>query len=212
MNLPGTINFPFFLLSSVLYSLTPGIDFLLVLNRSMFFGRRAGMLTSLGVHAGLVCHTLLAALGVSALISSSEVAFPIIQYAGAGYLIIFGLLTVINSRKKNVVQPGEQPKQSAGYFFLSGLTADLFNPKVILFFLAFFPQFVSQDSVGDILPYLYLGATYTIVSLLCVGVLCVVSSAFASRVLKSPRFTILMHRVTGCLFILMGISVAFMER
>ncbi|MDL2316286.1 LysE family translocator, partial [Desulfovibrio sp. OttesenSCG-928-A18] len=204
-------NFPLFLVSSVLYSLTPGIDFLLVLNRSLFYGRSAGLITSLGIHSGLVFHTALAALGVSALISNSEIAFPVIKYAGAAYLVVFGLITILHSRKEIQGRGGTRPAHGLRYYFFSGLSTNLCNPKIILFFVAYFPQFVSRDAVGSATPYLLLGATYTLVSAFCLALLCLFSSAFASRVLYSPRFTILMHRVTGVLFIVMGVSVAFLR-
>lgn len=205
-------NYPLFLISSVLYSLTPGIDFLLVLNRSLFYGRNAGLITSIGINTGLIFHTALAALGVSALISSSEIAFPIIKYAGACYLVIFGLLTVIHSRKKIQGHTAKWSAHSARYYFLSGLMTNLFNPKIILFFVAYFPQFVSRNAMGSAAPYMLLGVSYTIVSLICLALLCIFSSAFATRVLHSPRFTIIMHRTTGVLFILMGMSVAFLKQ
>lgn len=208
----GIDNFFLFVASSVIYSLTPGIDFLLVLNRSLFFGRSAGLITSLGINTGLVFHTALAALGVSALISASDLAFPVLKYGGACYLVIFGLFTFINSRKEVKGGTGRRPEHSARYYFLSGLMTNLFNPKIVLFFVAFFPQFVRLDAVGSPIPYLTLGVVYTLVSLVCLALLGIFSSAFAERVLKSPRFTILMHRTTGVLFIVMGISVAFMEK
>ena len=97
----GIENFSFFPSSSVLFCFTPGLDFLLALNRSLFYGRTAGLITSLGINAGLVFHTALAAPRVSALISNSEIAFPVLKYGGAYYLVIFGLLTIAQSGKKN---------------------------------------------------------------------------------------------------------------
>jgi threonine/homoserine/homoserine lactone efflux protein len=202
-------NFPFFLFSSVVYSLTPGIDFLLVLNRSLFFGRAAGLITSFGINFGLVFHTAFAALGVSALISGSDIAFPVIKYAGACYLVLFGLLTLLSSRKD--VRSGAEKRAGRGarFYFLSGLANNLLNPKIVLFFVAFFPQFVSEKGAGSPGPYLLLGLTYTLVSLACLALLSFFASAFAARVLQSPRFTVLMHRITGVLFLFMGLSVAF---
>ena len=208
----GIENFPLFLSSSVIFCLTPGIDFLLVLNRSLFHGRSAGLITSMGINFGLFFHTALAAFGVSALISSSELAFPVIKYAGACYLVIFGILGIINSSRKAGAGAASRPAHSARFYFFSGLSTNLLNPKIILFFLAYFPQFVSKSAVGSAVPYLTLGAAYTLVSLVCLTLLCVFSSAAASRILYNPRFTVLMHRTTGVLFILMGLSVAFIER
>jgi len=208
----GIENVPLFLSSSVIFCLTPGLDFLLVLNRSLFYGRSAGLITSLGINFGLLFHTALAAFGVSAFISSSDLAFPVIKYAGAWYLVIFGVLSIINSSKEAGASAASRPAHSARYYFLSGLGTNLLNPKIILFFLAYFPQFVSKNAVGSPAPYLALGACYTLVSLICLALLCVFSSAVASRILYNPRFTVLMHRTTGVLFILMGLSVAFIER
>lgn len=208
----GIDNFFLFFASSVVYSLTPGIDFLLVLNRSLFFGRSAGLITSFGINSGLVFHTVLAAFGVSAFISASPLAFPVLKYGGACYLFIFGLFTFIRSGREVKSGTGQRPGRGARYYFLSGLMTNICNPKIVLFFVAFFPQFVRSSSVGSAVPYLLLGVTYTLVSLVCLALLCVFTSAFAERVLKSPRFTVLMHRTTGVLFILMGVSVAFMEK
>lgn len=208
----GVENFAFFLVSSTLFTLTPGIDFLLILNRSLFYGRTAGLLTSFGINAGLVFHTAFAALGISTVVSQSETAFSVLKYGGACYLVLFGILTVAQSRNKLSTQTGELPPHSRRYYFFSGMTTNLFNPKVILFFLAFFPQFVSRDSMGSPWPYVVLGASYILIGVICLALLSIFASAFASRVLHHPRFATMMHKVTGVLFIVMGINVALMQR
>lgn len=208
----GVEHYAVFILSSVVYSLTPGIDFLLVLNRSLFYGRRAGLVTSLGINSGLVVHTALAALGISALVASSDIAFPILKYAGAAYLVLFGLLTLLRSGRSAELKSAAHTTRSDRFYFLSGVMTNLFNPKIILFFIAFFPQFVSREAMGNPLPYMVLGVSYTVTSLICLSFLCLFASSVASRVLQGPRFTILMHRVTGVLFIVMGLNVAFLKQ
>lgn len=207
----GIDNYLVFLGASVIYALTPGVDFLLVLNRALFFGKNAGLLTTLGNCGGLLVHTILAALGISALVSQSETAFAVIQYGGACYLVIFGVLCLIKSRATAQAAAAGQTVHSARFYFVSGFTTNLFNPKIVLFFLAFFPQFVSRGAMGSPWPYAALGVSYIIITLVCLGLLSFFASAFATRVLHSPRFTVLMHRVTGVLFIGMGVSVALMK-
>ena len=129
-----------FALASILLAITPGPDMIYIATRSIAQGRNAGVVSALGVHTGVLIHTCAAALGLSALIAASTMAFSTVKYAGAAYLIYIGIQTFLSKPEKLQVESIARVKLSQA--FRQGLLVNLLNPKVILFFLSFLPQFV----------------------------------------------------------------------
>lgn len=133
-----------FALAAVALIAVPGPNIIYITTRSLADGRRAGMVSVLGVESGTLIHVAAAAAGLSALLASSAVAFSIVRYAGAGYLIYLGLRTLL---KHDDAQDGNDspPPAALGHVYRQALLVQLLNPKVALFFLAFLPQFVDPD-------------------------------------------------------------------
>ena len=140
-------DYGLFLFASVIVNLTPGQDTLYILGRSLGGGRRAGTAAALGIGVGSVCHTLAAAVGLSALLVASPKAFMAIKLAGAGYLIWIGIGLI---RSKAVALPLETSASLDGRslygIFFQGLLTNALNPKVALFYLSFLPQFIAADT------------------------------------------------------------------
>jgi threonine/homoserine/homoserine lactone efflux protein len=134
--------------ASLLLFLTPGPDMSLFLSRTIASGRSAGMASAMGANSGCVVHTLLAAFGVSALVAASPIAFMILKIFGAGYLLWLAVDAIRHGSSLNV-NTAERKAVSSFNSFMMGVTVNLTNPKVVLFFITFLPQFITA---GD--PYL----------------------------------------------------------
>ena len=210
----GIENFATFLVSSVIFAVTPGLDTVLVLNRSLLKGRSAGLWSTLGICAGVLVHTVFAAFGLSLLISQSETLFSAVKYAGTAYLLYIGVTKLLardtgaDASAASVTRFAE----SRYYYLLSGLTTNLLNPKVILFFLAFFPQFVARSHIDSPVPFLILGGTYAAVGLVWFAVISLFASSLSRFLLHNRSFKIWMDRISGAVFILMGVKIALTRR
>lgn len=216
----GIENYGLYFVSAFILTMTPRLDTVLVLNRSITAGRRAGVFSALGVSLGLLVHTSLAAFGLSMLIAQSELAFAALKYCGAAYLCYLGLTSLLRRRESSLLAAGEPAAaagsgnwaRSSGYYFLSALATNLLNPKVILFFLAFFPQFISPGHLGAPTPYFVLGVTNVLQTALWFIGLSLFASMLAGRLLHSRAFKRWMDRCSGAVFLLMGVKLAFTER
>ncbi len=204
----GVQHFALFLVSATLFVLTPGIDTVFVLNRTLGLGRRAGIMAACGVATGVLVHTVFAALGLAALLATSAYAFMLVKYLGAAYLIYLGVVALKNAYQGGVpVLPVDVPRMSSGRAYVSGLLTNVLNPKVALFFLAFFPQFITVAHRGDVTPYLVLGLVYALISVVWLVALAVVGALF-SRFLQSQQAKRKMDGICGLVFVALGAKVA----
>jgi threonine/homoserine/homoserine lactone efflux protein len=198
-----------FLAIAVFVVVTPGVDTALVTKNAILHGRRAAILTALGVNAGIAAWTTASALGLGALLHRSETLFTAVKLAGAAYLVVLGAQALWTSWRRGlpVARLGAPSRRSP---FLQGILSNLLNPKVAVFFTSFLPQFVSRD--GPVLgQLLLLGAVF---NLLGVVWLCGYA-VFASRVgeaLRRPRVRAAVERVTGCVLIAFGVRLATERR
>ena len=152
-----------FAVASILLAITPGPDMIYIATRSIAQGRSAGVVSALGVHTGILIHTLAATLGLSALIAASAIAFSTVKYAGAAYLIYLGIQTF--SSKSERLEVRSITKSKLSEVFYQGLYVNLLNPKVILFFLAFLPQFVDPSRGNVKLQLMSLGILLVVVTI-----------------------------------------------
>lgn len=195
-----------FAIASILLALTPGPDMLYIATRSVTQGRSAGIFSAFGVHTGILVHTIAAALGISALIAASAVAFNVVRFAGAAYLIYIGLRAIL-SNEENVKVMAVEHKRLRSVFY-QGFITNLLNPKVILFFLAFLPQFVDPSKGSIPIQLMLLGSLLVVVTLpidIAIGLL----GGFVGKLLKKNN---MMQRagnwLTGSVFIFLGIGTA----
>ena len=208
----GIIKYWPFLFAAVLLNLTPGTDTMYILGRSMAHGTRAGVLSALGISTGSLVHTLAAASGLSLLLATSATAFSLVKFCGAFYLIYLGVRAfspVKGSRPK-----GEQIERLINYrqVYVSGIVTNVLNPKVALFFLAFLPQFIDPAYPYTMLSFILLGSTFIITGTCWCLLLAVYSAKFSSLLQERSQATNLMGKLTGLLFIGLGVKLAFMER
>jgi RhtB (resistance to homoserine/threonine) family protein len=206
----GVNNFTAFVLACILLNMTPGSDTMYILGRSISQGRKAGILSALGISAGCMVHTLLAGFGLSLIVTQSEVAFNVIKYLGAAYLFYLGLSMILSS--SNAAFVAEKKPVDMRRIFLSGVITNVLNPKVALFFLAFLPQFIEAGRADSAVPFLLLGATFTTTGTIwCLG-LAIFASMISRRIRQNPSIKRWLDRVTGVVFVALGVRLAFQSR
>jgi threonine/homoserine/homoserine lactone efflux protein len=210
MSLP-VHDLPLFLAAGLLLNLTPGPDMLFVAGSSAAHGRRAGVMASLGVGAGCLVHTVLAAIGLSALLAASALAFDIVKWAGAAYLVWIGI-----GMLRRRAASGEAPLIVApGRVFWQGALTNTLNPKVALFFLAFLPQFIVPDAPGQTLAFLALGALFNVGGTAVNIAVALLASVARDRFAESGgagSWGEWLRRAAGALFIGLGVKLAFSSR
>ncbi len=179
----------------------------MVLSVGMANGRRQGMVFGLGCALGCLSHTLLAALGVSALLRASPLAFTALKLAGGLYLIWLGIGALRSRGGTSVAGDGALPEQPLGRLFGKGLLANAINPKVVLFFLSFLPQFVIADRGDASWQTAQLGLLFTTQGVLLFGLLGYFSGTVGSWINRHPRAGLWLDRGAGTIFIGLGLRL-----
>lgn len=200
---------------SLLLGLTPGPDNLFVLVQSAQRGWRAGMAVVLGLCVGLVVHTAAVALGLAAVFAASAVAFTLLKWCGAAYLayLAWGAL-----RAPAAVASGAAPAAAAGTapsarrMVVRGMVMNLTNPKVLVFFLAFLPQFADPARGPVALQLMVLGAVFIVATLLVFGAIACFTGAFGALLQRSARAQTVLNRVAGLVFLGLAVRLATAER
>ena len=200
-----------FIISGLLLNITPGPDTAYIVGRSVQMGWRGGTAAALGISAGCVMHVFAAAIGLSALLAASSVAFTAIKVIGAAYLLYIGIRMLLAHPNDDAPTMGTADKLSLPQVFWQGALTNLLNPKVALFFLAFLPQFVAVDAPSKALAFIALGFIFIFNGTLwCLGVAAFAAKA-AGRLRQSSRVVVWTNRVLGGVFIALGIRVAMTE-
>ena len=156
----GIINFEAFLIAGILLNITPGADTIYIITRSISQGKKAGILSALGISSGALIHCIFVALGLSMLLSRSAMAFDIVNYLGVGYLFFLGYNRIITKSKRNFELDKFENNSSHNKLYISGILTNVLNPKVAMFFLAFIPQFVDPNYTQSSIPFLILGLSF----------------------------------------------------
>ncbi|MDX1365047.1 LysE family translocator [Arenibacter latericius] len=204
----GIENFITFIITALLFIMTPGIDTMFVLNKSIGQGRKSGVYATLGINAGVLSHSFFGALGLSILIAKSALAFTLIKYVGAVYLIYLG---VVKLKTKNGLLPNvaiDTNEKKAKSDFWTGFITNTLNPKVALFFLAFFPQFINPTQIHNPVPFVLLGVTYAIIGIAWYMSLTLLASIFFDKIKNNSKLGSRLNKFSGLAFILMGLKIA----
>jgi len=200
-------NFWIFALTALLLNLTPGNDMLFVIARSTSQGKKAGIISSLGIMAGCMVHMLAAVAGLSAILAKSAFAFSLIKYAGAIYLIYLGIKSFLD-KEKNIHINNSIKKISFKKIFWQGVITNVLNPKVALFFLAFLPQFIKTNSGNTSAQILFLGVWFNVGGTLINIMVALLFGNIGKWVSRSGKFIHWQKRITGGILIALGIKVA----
>jgi threonine/homoserine/homoserine lactone efflux protein len=195
-----------FLAAAVLITVAPGPDNLMVLSMGAAHGRLRGIAFGLGCAIGCLLHTLLAILGVSALVAASPLAFQMLKAAGALYLLWLGIgaLRAGGAARIDTLHGSPSP---LGRLFLQGMLANAINPKVILFFLAFLPQFVVAAHGDPAAQMAFLGSVFTLQAALLFGLLGFFAGAAAHWMARTPRASLWLNRIAGIVLIVLALRL-----
>src|SRR5213080_2135284 len=176
----GIHDFGLFLTAAILLNLTPGPDTVYILGRSVARGREAGVASALGICLGSIFHTCGAALGLSAILATSALAFGAIKLLGGAYLVFLGIKMIID-RRKRLSLPSNFRRRTTTAAFRQGILTNILNSKVALFFLAFLPQLIDPASTSKILAFLILGFAFVTTGTIWCFILAWFASAFSER-------------------------------
>jgi len=197
-----------FIVSGLLLNMTPGAELLYLINRSISQGVRYGIAAGFGASVGCIVHICIAVLGLSAVLATSEFAFSIVKYLGAAYLVYLGCLLLINKNK--VVAPTNNISKKASFFAVMGkaILINILNPKVALFFLAFFPQFVDVSYDNSILAFLILGAIFVFNATLWNVFAAWSAASIAKKLSANSLLGKVLKRLMAIVFIGFGVKLA----
>ena len=200
-----------YIAASLALILTPGPDMLYVVSRSLAQGRWAGVCSAVGVIIGILVHTALAAFGVGALLVASEAWFLALKLVGAAYLVYLGIRLMLASVPERT-RDGRTPRLPAFALLWQGILSNVSNPKIILFFLAFLPQFVDPASAHPTRDLVFLGVLYAALGLpVKVGV-ALAAGSLSERVLARPATLAWVNRASGGVLVALGLRLAATER
>jgi threonine/homoserine/homoserine lactone efflux protein len=196
-----------FLIASLALLLTPGPAVLYIVARSINQGRMAGIVSVLGVETANFFHASAAALGLSAILLSSALAFDIVKYLGAAYLIYLGIRKIVAREDQAKAEVGKQERLSRIYS--QGFVVNLFNPKTALFFFAFLPQFVNTSNGNITLQIFLLGMMFVVMGIITDSAYAIVSSSIANQLNANQNFARNQRYFTGLIYIGLGVVTAF---
>ncbi|QIZ68769.1 LysE family translocator [Geobacillus subterraneus] len=202
----GITSYGMYLLASILMHATPGVDTMYIMGRSVAQGRKAGVYSVLGISTGVFVHTLLAAFGLAVILQQSVVLFTAVKIAGAAYLVYLGI-KMMRQPAPPALESEELAPMKLKKIYWQGVTTNVMNPKVALFFLSFLPQFIQTDQPYGPLPFLLLGLSFVVTSTMWgLGVVYVAALA-TKRVRQNAKMALLVNRLTGIMFIGLGVKL-----
>ena len=204
--IPSSHNLWLFAGAALVLLLIPGPAVLYVVGRSAAQGRMAGFVSVLGIHAATCIHVLAAALGLSVLLMSSALAFGIVKYAGAAYLVYLGVRKLLERDRETRVDRVREPLRRA---FVRGAVVNILNPKTALFFLAFLPQFVAPDRGGVWSQALVLGFVFVGLGLVTDSLYALAAGTIGG-LLRRRRNAV--RYGSGIVFIALGATAALAKR
>lgn len=201
-----------FFSAALALNLAPGPDLIYILSHSIAGGRRIGLASSLGVCSGAMVHVLASAVGLSAILATSALAFSLVKYVGAAYLLYLGLQALRHAGSGFDSQLQGRAPVSAWAAYRQGVLVDLLNPKVAIFFMAFLPQFVRPEHGSIPMQLLGLGALVILVAML-VETLLVLLAARATELIRRKRaISLWLDRTLGSILLALGLRLALSER
>ncbi len=195
-----------FMGTTLVFLLTPGPAVFYIVARSIDQGRAAGIVSTLGINTGTLVHVVAAAFGISAILMSSALAFNIVKYLGAAYLIFLGVRKLCGREEAQTAKA--RPPQKLSRIFGQGVLVNLLNPKTALFFFAFLPQFVDPSRGSVVVQILLLGGIFVIMAFLSDSLYALLAGTMRQWLKGNVRFLRMQRYFTGSLYIALGVGAA----
>lgn len=199
-----------FFSASILLGLAPGPDNIFVLTQSALRGKGPGLIIMLGLCSGLMVHTAAVAFGVAIIFQTSVVAFTVLKYIGAGYLIYLAW-QAFRAEPENIQGEGNGIFNYWSYY-RCGLIMNITNPKVVIFFLAFLPQFADPSRGPMAYQLLLLGGLFIVATILVFGSIALLAGTIGQWLKRSQRIQVILNRLTGTVFVVLAIKLATSQR
>ncbi len=192
-------------------NISPGPDLIYILSKTIAGGRKIGIASSLGVCSGAMVHVLAAALGLSAILATSALAFSVVKYIGAAYLIYLGI-RAFRSKGATFDKIGAGGEETTPWqAFKQGALVDILNPKVAIFFMAFLPQFVRSELGSTAGQIIFLGSLVILVAIVVEFTIIMVAAQTTEFFRKNKNISIWLDRMLGSVLVGLGLRLAFME-
>ncbi|NRS16412.1 LysE family translocator [Brevibacillus sp. HB1.4B] len=198
-----------FVIAASTLLIIPGPAVFYIMARSIDQGKKAGLVSVLGVSLGSSVHVLAGAIGVSAILMTSTTAFHIVKYLGAAYLIYLGCKTLFSKADRTDSEIPKAPRKKLRKIFYESALVEVMNPKTALFFLAFFPQFISPTAGSVTVQFLLLGTIFIILAFVSDGLYAVLAASMRKRIVSSTASSKVVNQITGYFYIALGIFSAF---
>jgi RhtB (resistance to homoserine/threonine) family protein len=215
----GITHFGFFCVAVFLLNVTPGPDTAYIVGRSVAQGRSAGLISALGISTGCCVHALACAFGLTALLAASATAFTVVKFVGAIYLVYLGTRLIFAKTERTPAEATvTTPARAAAaprplrQLFLQGFWTNVLNPKVVLFFVSFFPQFVSTESSHKALAFLALGVVFVLMSTVWNSFVAWIAGSVTRRFSGKPGVKKWLDRTVGTAFVGLGLKLATSTR
>jgi RhtB (resistance to homoserine/threonine) family protein len=208
----GIENYLVFIVSGIILNITPGNDTIYILSRSIAQGRKAGVISVLGISTGALTHTIMASLGLSVILSKSILLFDVIKYIGVVYLVYIGIKTIVSKNNPFSNQTNIESLIDYKQIYKQGFLTNLFNPKVALFFLSFLPQFINPNINNTPVPFFILGVTFLTTGTIWCLFLAYASSSLSGILRENNNISTITHKLSGMIFIGLGLKLAFEKR
>lgn len=205
----GIQHYETFLMAGILLNLTPGNDTIYILSRTIAQGRKAGIMSVLGIATGSLVHTFFAAAGLSVIIAQSPILFNIIKYAGAAYLFYIGVKMIFS--KSSVIKLDQPEDEKYKKIYTQAVLTNVLNPKVALFFISFLPQFIDPAYSNHYLSFIVLGLSFTATGTLWCLLLALFASLISAALVKNKRTGNYLNKACGFILVALGIRVALVK-
>ena len=208
--MPSVSTLLLFAGASLAILVMPGPAVLYVATRGATQGHRAGIVSVLGVGTGSLVHVFAAALGLSAILVASSSAYTVVKFAGAVYLVYLGIQAIRNARSSDRTSSTPAVKtRRMRRLYLDGVTLNILNPKLAVFFLAFVPQFVNPSSGSGATQILVLGATFVALGLITDGAYAISAGSAGNRLFRNPQISKRLDYVAGTIYLTLGLVTVF---
>ncbi len=204
-------TFFYFLTASILLTLAPGPDNLYLLTKSLSSGAKSGVILSAGLVSGIIFHTFLVMIGVAAIIQNSSFAMTLLKIFGAAYLLFLAFKSFQAGRRGEKISIKKTDSQSAIFeLYRRGVLMNVLNPKVLLFFLAFLPQFINLSSESASLQIIFLGITFAVQAFLIFSALAIFAGKVRNLILKKKNLGQIFSYVEAAVLTLIAVSLIFL--
>jgi len=204
-------NLYMFIVASFVLCLVPGPDNIYVLTQGMTKSKKAAIVTTLGLTTGLIVHTSAAALGISVIFQTSQIAFDIVKYLGAMYLLYIAY-QAFKYRNEPLDLSVQNSSTELKKLYIKGFIMNILNPKVSIFFLAFLPQFVTLENGNIPMQMIVLGLVFMLMTIVVFSGIGIAGNLLSKKLLEKPSIVKYMNILTSFVLISLGVKLALSSR